>query len=152
FQSHLTPPARLVGALDELAALGKPLEATELDVDVPDEVLQADYLRDFMIALFSHPAVDGVTLWGFWEGAHWRPRAALFRKDWSARPAAAALEELLARRWRTSIEGAADDRGELRFRGFLGRYELRVSARGVEETAVAVLPREGASVTVRLRR
>ncbi|MBI4349253.1 MAG: endo-1,4-beta-xylanase, partial [Elusimicrobia bacterium] len=56
FQSHLTPPARLVGALDELAALGKPIEATELDVDVPDEVLKADYLRDFMIALFSHPA------------------------------------------------------------------------------------------------
>jgi GH35 family endo-1,4-beta-xylanase len=146
FRWDLTPPERLLAVLDRLQRLGKPLEATELDVDVGDERLQADYLRDAMIALFSHPAVEGITLWGFWEGAHWAPGAALYRKDWTRRPAAAALEELLLRRWRTD----ADGRGEFRLRGFLGTYEVRASGEGAAAARTLVLPREGAAATVRL--
>ena len=64
FQSHfgddLTPPPRLLQILDRFAQFGLPLLITEHDVNIADETLQAEYTRDFLTAVFSHPAVDGV--------------------------------------------------------------------------------------------
>lgn len=61
--------------LDRYAAFGKDLEIPEFDINTMVEALQADYRRDFMTAVFSHPSVKALMMWGFWEGAHWRPRA-----------------------------------------------------------------------------
>src|SRR5438045_8528998 len=52
---------------------------TELDIDSNDDKLQADYLRDFLPASFSHPNTNGLLMWGSWEPAHWRPNAAMYR-------------------------------------------------------------------------
>ncbi len=124
FGWDLTPPERLISILDRFQKLGKPIHATELDIDIPDEKLQADYLRDFMTALFSHPAVEGITLWGFWEGVHSEPLPALYRADWTKKPAARVLEDLLLKRWRTEAGGLSDKRGEFSARGFYGEYEI----------------------------
>ena len=40
------------------------------------------------LACFSHEAYTGFVMWGFWEGAHWKPETALWRKDWTEKPAA----------------------------------------------------------------
>ncbi|MBI4350972.1 MAG: endo-1,4-beta-xylanase [Elusimicrobia bacterium] len=152
FKWDLTPPERLLRVLDRFGRLGRPLQSTELDIDVSDEKLQADYLRDFMTAVFSHPAVEGITLWCFWEGVHSRPGPALYRKDWSKKPAAEALEDLLLRKWRTETAGAADGRGEFAVRGFLGEYEVKASAGGVSGAAGAVLGKDGVTVAIRLKR
>jgi endo-1,4-beta-xylanase len=57
--------------LDLLAATGLPIYISELDIDGPtDEVQLADYQRIFPV-FWEHPAVKGVTLWGFRPG-HWR--------------------------------------------------------------------------------
>lgn len=150
FKWDLTPPARLLAVLDRFQRLGKPLQATELDIDVADENLQADYLRDFMTAAFSHPAVEGITLWVFWEGVHAEPGPALYRQDWSKKPAALVLEDLLLKKWRTELAGTADKRGEFRARGFLGTYEISASGGKTAGALTAVLGKEGASVTVKL--
>ncbi|MEK7720809.1 MAG: endo-1,4-beta-xylanase [Elusimicrobiota bacterium] len=152
FRWELTPPVRLLKVLDRFQRLGKPIQATELDIDITDEKLQADYLRDFMTAVFSHPAVEGITLWGFWEGIHSEPAPALYRKDWSKKPAALALEELLLRKWRTDISGITDKRGEFRVRGFLGSYEIRASAGGASGAVQAVLGRDGVSAGIKLKK
>ena len=73
FSDSLTSPVDLLSIYDRFAALGLPIRITELDIDVADEQLQADYFRDFLIASFSHPEINGILLWGFWEGQHWRP-------------------------------------------------------------------------------
>jgi GH35 family endo-1,4-beta-xylanase len=64
--------------LDRLAATGLPIQVTELDVDglgaggVPgDEVQLSDYRRIFP-TFWEHPAVQGVTLWGWQQPNHWR--------------------------------------------------------------------------------
>ena len=64
--------------LDRLAATGLPIQVTELDIDglaaggVPgDEVQLADYRRIFP-TFWEHPAVEGITLWGWREPNHWR--------------------------------------------------------------------------------
>ncbi|HXI18191.1 MAG TPA: endo-1,4-beta-xylanase, partial [Chloroflexota bacterium] len=87
-------PPRLLSSLDHFAQLGLPIHITEFDIDTTDEALQEDYTRDFMTAMFSHPAVDAILMWGFWEARHWRPDAALFRRDWSIKPNGRAWTEL----------------------------------------------------------
>jgi GH35 family endo-1,4-beta-xylanase len=74
FPGRLTTMDDLFKRLDRFAAFGKELEITEFDIDSSDEATQADYTRDFLTATFSYPSVKAFVLWGFWEGAHWRPR------------------------------------------------------------------------------
>lgn len=65
------PVATQIANLDSLAATGLPVYITELDIDGPTDAIQlADYQRIFPI-FWEHPAVKGITLWGFRPG-HWR--------------------------------------------------------------------------------
>lgn len=50
---------------------------TELDVTDADVTQRANGYEDALRVYFSHPAVDGVLMWGFWDGAHWQPDAVL---------------------------------------------------------------------------
>lgn len=74
--------------LDRLAESGLPIYVTELDIDGATDAEQlASYQRVFPV-FWEHPAVRGVTLWGFRPGL-WRERegAFLVRADGSERPA-----------------------------------------------------------------
>lgn len=78
--------------LDALGATGLPVYVTEFDIDGPDDDAQlASYQRVFPV-FWEHPAVRGVTLWGFRPGL-WRTEqgAHLIREDGSERPALAWL-------------------------------------------------------------
>lgn len=153
-QSHFggtpTPPERMLKILDRFAALGLDISITEHDVDTSDEQLQADFTRDFLTTVFSHPAVVAVLTWGFWENAHWRPNAAYYRGDWSVKPAGQAWLDLVNKKWWTNaaLETAAD--GSARTRGFLGDYELTVTHNGATRTVPAKLSKAGAKIRVAL--
>lgn len=74
--------------LDRLAGTGLPIYVTELDIDGPDDEVQLrDYQRIFPV-FWEHPAVHGITLWGYRPGL-WRTRegANLVRDDGTKRPA-----------------------------------------------------------------
>lgn len=74
--------------LDALAATGLPIYVTEMDIDGPtDEEQLASYQRVFPV-FWEHPAVKGITLWGFRPGL-WREKegAFLVHEDGSERPA-----------------------------------------------------------------
>lgn len=71
-----------------------PISQTELSVNVTDEAVQADYLRDFMTVFFSHPATESIVHWGFWKGQHWIPNASLFREDWTPKQAPRTYRDL----------------------------------------------------------
>jgi len=103
----LTPIHRVLELLDEWAAFGKDLEITEFDVGCHDDRVHGEYVRDCLIAAFSHPKVSAFILWGFWEGSHWRARdgGAMFRRDWSKRPAQEHWEDLVLRQWWTAPRG-----------------------------------------------
>ncbi|QDT03651.1 Endo-1,4-beta-xylanase Z precursor [Rubripirellula lacrimiformis] len=126
FGSLLTPPQRLIAELDRWHALGLKVLITEFDVVVPDDQLQADFTRDFLTACFSHPAVVGVLTWGFWEGAHWKPDAALFSKDWSPTPMGSQWIRLTQQEWTTKTSVVTDQNGVAGFRGFAGTYNVTV--------------------------
>jgi endo-1,4-beta-xylanase len=130
FDSNLTPPSRVLELLDKFAALGKDLQVTEFDVNVADEGIQADYTRDFLTACFSHPAMKGFMIWGFWEGAHWLPRGAMIRKDWSTKPNYDVWNNLIYNQWWTDAAGVTGSDGIFRTRGFLGDYDVEIKANG----------------------
>ena len=147
----LTPIPRLYEIFDKYAQLGPELQLTELDVEVgQDEQLQADYLRDVLTIAFSHPKMDGIVQWGFWEGRHWRPAAALWRRDWTIKPAGEAYRDLVFDRWWTQLEGETDAKGAYVGRGFLGKYRVTAEADGREAMAEFTLDREGGEWTLKL--
>lgn len=130
----LTPPEEILSTLDMLETRGKAIAVTEFDVDTLDERLQADYLRDFYTAVFSHPGTTGIQMWGFWAGRHWKPIAAPWRRDWSLRPSAQAYLDLVRGKWWTNDQGMTDAEGVRTLRAFKGR--LRVTVRVGDQEAV----------------
>lgn len=120
-------PAQVISDLDMFVETGLPVQITEFDINSPDEAMQADYTRDFLIACYSHPVITGFTMWGFWQGAHWKPDAAMFRRDWSPKPNEAEWRNLVTGEWRTNIKAIATTNGEVITRGHLGRYEITVT-------------------------
>ena len=130
FQGHFhEPPESVEDALsvfDTFAKFGLPIVVTEFDVNIKEEEKQAAFTRDFMTAAFSHPACAGFVFWGFWEGAHWRPDGAMFRKDWSEKPNLLVYRDLVFKEWWTDVKGNTNDKGEFAVRGFKGNYKIVV--------------------------
>jgi len=146
----LSAPEDILATLDRYRRdFGLPIRITEFDINTDDEQVQADYTRDFLIAMFSHPSVVGVQLWGFWEGAHWQPQSALYRRDWTEKPSGAAYRRLVKETWHTDASGLTDATGHWHVRGFYGRYAITVALGGkVVHRAIVQHSRDGNSIRV----
>ncbi len=120
----------LLQVLDRFGAYGIPIAITEYDTQVKDAELDARFFRDFLTAVFSHPATNSFLMWGFWDGAHYSHKAPLFTQDWTMKPAGKVYEELVLRDWWTNAEGTTDASGTYKTRGFLGDYEVTVKGAG----------------------
>jgi hypothetical protein len=81
---------------------------------------------------------------------HWRPKAALFRADWSAKPNGRQFLDLVHNRWKTKCTGTTDANGRFSVRGFLGDYELTVEKDGRVLRRVLNLPKAGHRVRLLL--
>ncbi len=86
FFAEMTAPRDIWKILDRLSRFDLPIKITELDIDLNDPALQADFMRDVLTAAFAHESVVGVTVWGFWADRHWRASAAHYDSDWNRRP------------------------------------------------------------------
>jgi GH35 family endo-1,4-beta-xylanase len=149
----LTPMSRVLEITDEFAKYGKRIEFTELDAGIKDDKVHGEYVRDFLIAAFSHPSVDAVIQWGFWENAHWRAKegGAMFRKDWSKRPAQEAYEDLVLDQWWTRATGKSNGQGAYSTRAFYGAHTVTVEQGGRKTTQeVQLLPGKAGTVTIKL--
>lgn len=148
FADDVTPPERVYEILNRFAAYGKEMQITEFDINSGDATLQADYTRDFLTVCFSHPAVCGFSLWGFWERAHWRPAAALIDKDWKLRPNGKAFDKLVRGEWWTDERGTTRADGTFGLRGFQGEYKVTVQVGSQEREYSLALPPGGATLDV----
>ena len=125
-ESYLPSPEHLLAVTDRFAKVVPHQCITEYDiVTTEDEELAADYTRDVLIAVFSHPAYTSFLLWGFWEGTHWKPEASSWNKDWRIRKRGEVLEEWIGRKWRTEVTLKTDAHGRVKWRGFPGWYEVK---------------------------
>jgi hypothetical protein len=131
FQGHiperfeLTPPEELLTTMDRFAALGLPLQVTEFDFETTDRDLQARYTSDFLIAVFSHPAMVGLVTWTpfeYGQGEGPKPDAAFFDYRLREKPNGQAWDSLVNQDWRTDLKLVTDEHGHASFRGFKGTY------------------------------
>lgn len=123
-------PVAVKRRLDNLATFGLPIWITEYDSTVSNENTRADNLEAMYRLAFSHSSVDGVLMWGFWAGSHWRGAdAAIVNQDWTLNAAGKRYEALL-KEWTTVQSGTTTSDGKYPFRGFHGTYEITVTAPG----------------------
>lgn len=146
--SYLPSPDEVFDILERYAAFGLNIYISEFDINTDDEQAQADYTRDFMTIIFSHPAVNNFTMWGFWEATMFFPKGALFRTDWSRKPNYYAFTDLLFNQWWTTEEGQTNEQGEYAVRGFLGEYEITIMKDDLSVTLDTLLVKEGTAVTL----
>jgi GH35 family endo-1,4-beta-xylanase len=132
--------------LDQLARFKLPIKITEYDMDTGDEQAKAQGLETLYRICFSHPAVAGVLMWGFWEGAHWRPKAALWKRDFSPTPAAEMYRKLVFDEWWTKFEGKADATGRCEVPAFFGKHTVEANG----QTAEVELPKAKGTATVQV--
>ena len=144
FQGHfgaaLTHPQRVYEVLDQFYERHKlPMQLTEFDIDTDDEETQAAYTRDLLTIIFSHPQTTAFIAWGFWEGDHWRPKGAMYRKDWSAKPNLAAWKETIYRDFWTDRTVDTNRYGVGQLRATHGDYVITVEHNGeMREARVSV--------------
>lgn len=130
FNGAKVVPGLIRERLDRLAELGLPIKVTEFDMGTYDrgiafsEEERADQYEMFLRTVFSHPAVHGILLWGFWDSRHWMPNGGILTADGKEKPAAKRIYDLWHKLWTTDTVLVADKNGDIFFRGFPGIYEL----------------------------
>ena len=118
--------------LDLLAKFKLPIKVTEFDINTSDEDAKAADLVAFYRTCFAHPAVEGILMWGFWEGRHWRPKAALWKRDFTPTPAAKAYRKLVYGTWWTRWKGTADAAGRCEVPAYFGRHTVKIGSESKE--------------------
>jgi GH35 family endo-1,4-beta-xylanase len=127
-------------ALDSLAVFNLPIRVTEFNMPGQRSkyyrdkitVLKAKEIVDYYRICFAHPAVEGILMWGFWEGANWIPVSSLYKRDWSPTPAAEAYHNLIFREWWTKVSGKAGKGGVFSTPSFYGKYRITVNGNSKE--------------------
>ena len=139
--SHLETFDRQVlrDALDSLAVFKIPIRITEFNLPgmrsklksvqltQEQEVSKAKEIVDYYKICFAHPAVAGILMWGFWEGANWVPSSSLYKRDWTPTPAAEAYRNLIFKEWWTKESGVTARNGEFSTKAFYGKYKVTVN-------------------------
>ena len=129
---NLPTPANVLRNLDIMSELGLPVYITELDISVDTfQYFQAEYFKDLLTVLYSHPNVYGIIQWGFWAGSHWQPEAALYDTNWTPRPNGLVFEELMAETWVTDTEIYSDSAGLAQLDCFNGKLAIEGLYNGV---------------------
>ena len=138
--SHLETFDRqyLRDALDSLAKFKLPIRITEfnlpgmrseyksLQLTPAQEEAKAKEIVDYFRICFAHPAVEGIIIWGFWEGANWIPSSSMYKRDWSPTPFAEAYRNLVFKEWWTKESGISARNGKFSTQAFFGKYKVTV--------------------------
>jgi GH35 family endo-1,4-beta-xylanase len=143
-------PVALQKALDELAQFNLPIRVTEFNfpgqrskyyttdrqakLTPEEEQAKAAALKQYFRICFAHPAVSGIMMWGFWEGANWIPQSSLYKRDWMPTPAAEAYKDLVLKQWWTRWSGQANADGYVVLKAFYGKHGVTVNGRATVVT------------------
>ena len=110
---------------------GKRIKVTEYSSSMEDQNMQANYLRDMLIAAFAEENMDGFLFWGYWDGANFKPHSPIYDREWNLKPGGKVYQDLLYNKWWTrDAKATTDTEGKATVRGFYGDYDVIVTANG----------------------
>ncbi len=143
--SNTVEPHAIYEKLESLAEMNLPIWCTEFDFSSEDVNIRADGLEKLYRVAFSHPSVEGILMWGFWEDSLWRDYCHIVDSDWTLNEAGIRYEELLDE-WTTHDYNDTNEAGNVNFRGFHGTYDITLTVPGIgsEVQAIELEPGETA--------
>jgi endo-1,4-beta-xylanase len=152
---------KLKESLDSLSQFGLPIRVTEFNMpgqrskyykdkslvlSEEEELQKARDIVEYYRVCFAHPAVQGILMWGFWEGANWIKTSSLYKRDWSSTPALQAYQDLIYDEWNTDLSVELDENGEALVPAFYGDYKISI---GQKELSIS-LEKEMGSTEINL--
>jgi len=125
-------PLDVIKCLEELDTLKRPIHLSEITIPAPGDgadagAIQAELTRDMYRLWFSWPSICRITWWNLVDDCGFKGeplKSGLFTRDMKPKPAYVALDGLINGEWKTRATVNAGAGGEVRFRGFKGRYRL----------------------------
>lgn len=132
FEAHFRwgcpDPVKVIEVLDYYQnQVGLPVSITEFDHRIDDELLQADWERDFLTICFSHPNVRSFVRWGWWNGIS---AGGFLNKNFTPKPNGEVFEKLVFNDWWTKAQGQSSNDGKYQLRGFYGDYDIKITHSG----------------------
>ncbi|MBN1392718.1 MAG: endo-1,4-beta-xylanase [Sedimentisphaerales bacterium] len=129
FSGSAIDPYTVYARIDSLAQMELPIWCTEFDFQQPDVNLRADGLEALYRTAFSHPSVEGILGWGFWENSFWKEDCFIVDANWVLNEAGNRYESLISE-WTTNDANTTNLAGDVNFRGFNGVYEITLTVAG----------------------
>jgi len=82
--------------LDKMAATGLPIFISEYDIASADDNTQATKYKDHITVMWNHPAVAGITIWGYLNGATWISNSGILNSNGTERASMTWLKTFIA--------------------------------------------------------
>ena len=101
--------------------------------------LQADAIEQFYRVAFGHPATHAIIYFGMIDGETESPTLGLLDASFNPKPAWTRLKALITQEWNTRQSALTSAAGDFKFRGFFGRYDVRLMDDGQERSFTAHL-------------
>ncbi len=127
-------PGKMLDVYEQFGDLGLPLYITEITIPsagAGGDELQAQVVRDHYRLWFSAPRMAGITWWNLGDGTAVQgeneAKGGLMDAELRPKPAYAALDRLINQEWKTRVAAKTDANGVIRFRGFYGKYAVKVT-------------------------
>ncbi len=131
-------PAKLLDVYEQFGTFNLPLFITEITLPsagAGGEELQAEVVCDHYRLWFAVPKMRGITWWNLGDGTAVKgeneAKGGLVDGDFAPKPAYRELDRLINQQWKTTVTLTTGADGKASFRGFYGRYSVRVTAGGV---------------------
>lgn len=131
-------PEEMLDVYDDFAKFNLPLYITEITVPTPEGdnggKVQAEVVKNLYRLWFSVPSMAGLTYWNLGDNMAYNKENTAFSGliDENMKPKLSyrVLDELINKEWRTNEVLKTDNDGKIQFRGFYGKYKIRVSHKG----------------------
>lgn len=125
--------------IDMAAQAADEVAITEYDSAIPEYELRAPYLRDTLIACYSHPALSTFIVWVYNYDGKTPDLSVFWDKDENRHPAYYEWDKLVNHEWKTDETCVTDQNGGAVIRGHRGRYDVTVTVGGKSETLAFTL-------------
>lgn len=125
-------PLDVINYLNVLDSLGRPIHLSEVTIPAPgtdekSQEIQAIILQNMYRLWFSWPSIYKITWWNVVDdcGASGEPtKSGLFTRNMKPKASYYAMDNLINRVWITNLNLKADRKGNVKFRGFKGKYRI----------------------------
>lgn len=128
--------------IDMAAQVADEVAITEYDAAIPEYELRAPYLRDTLIACYSHPALSTFVVWVYNYDGKTPDLSVFWDKDENRHPAYYEWDKLVNHEWKTDETVTTDENGSAVIRGHRGRYDVTVTVGEKTQTLAFTLGKD----------